>query len=524
MKRARLGSITFPVASLLVACLILAQDQSQPASSPGKDTAKFSTEKHKRRQKAKLRQEWEARYRNWLNEDVVYIITDDERQEFKQLNTAEECDQFIEQFWLRRDPTPFTVENEFKDEHYRRILYANERYGLNLPGWKTDRGRVYVLFGPPDEIESRTSGDGGPTYPIEHWRYGYIEGLGSDVHFEFADPTITGDFHATKDPTAIGATNINGGGEMPPRWQPFGATVDEFEGLERFANPHKTPQHMTFRELEAALTSQAAITDLPLQVQANFIKVTNATVMADITIQFENKDLQFRTKDGVESAEVNICARIATMSGRPVVLFEDTATRVVPPAVPLERLNLPTIYQKQIPIAPGMYRLDIVAKDAASGRMNHYAMDLTVPHFDGPELASSTLIVADLIEKVPRPAVGNGQFVLGTSKVRPRLGNAFRQNERLGIYIQIYNFARDEKERKPNGTIKYEVVNNGSSEKVLDFTEDAAKVPNASAQQVTIEKLVPLQTLKPGQYTLTISVTDKNRSRTISPSATFTVT
>jgi GWxTD domain-containing protein len=101
----------------------------------------------------------ELLWREWINEDVTYIITDDERKALKQLNTDEERQQFIEQFWLRRDPTPATIENEFKEEHYRRIAYVNELYGWSgIPGWKTDRGRICITYGPPDEIDSHPFG------------------------------------------------------------------------------------------------------------------------------------------------------------------------------------------------------------------------------------------------------------------------------------------------------------------------------------------------------------------------------
>src|SRR5690348_14732933 len=143
----------------------VAQD-NKDTKKPSKDSkaaaretvAKPLSEKEKKRREAKLRKELETPYRKWLNEDVTYIITDEEKAAFKRLQTDEEREQFIEQFWLRRDPTPDTAENEFKEEHYRRIAYANERYASGIPGWKTDRGRIYITFGPPDENESHPSG------------------------------------------------------------------------------------------------------------------------------------------------------------------------------------------------------------------------------------------------------------------------------------------------------------------------------------------------------------------------------
>jgi|SRR5579871_194301 len=151
-------------------------------------------------------------YRRWLNEDVVYIISDEERKVFRSFQTDEQRQQFIEQFWLRRDPTPGTAANEMRDEHYRRIAYATQRFSDNAtPGWKTDRGRIYIMFGPPDEIDSHLSGgtyqrtieEGGgitTTFPFEKWRYRLIEGIGTNVNIEFVDSKLTGEFHMTMDP------------------------------------------------------------------------------------------------------------------------------------------------------------------------------------------------------------------------------------------------------------------------------------------------------------------------------------
>ncbi|HEV2446390.1 MAG TPA: GWxTD domain-containing protein, partial [Candidatus Sulfopaludibacter sp.] len=139
-------------------------------------------------------------YRKWVTQDVAYIITDQERAAFKALTTNEEREKFIEQFWLVRDPTPGTPENEFKTEHYRRIAYANDRFAAGVPGWKTDRGRIYITYGPPDEIEDHGKGGTG-TFPYQQWRYRFIEGVGKDVIIEFVDPTYTGEYHMTMDAT-----------------------------------------------------------------------------------------------------------------------------------------------------------------------------------------------------------------------------------------------------------------------------------------------------------------------------------
>ena len=175
-------------------------------SDPKRETvAKPLTDKERKKKEAALKKELETPWKKWLNEDVAYIITDEERKAFKQFNTDEEREQFVEQFWLRRDPTPDTIENEFKEEHYRRIAYANEHYAWGIPGWKTDRGHIYITLGPPDEIDSHPSCAGANTAK-ETWRYRFIEGIGNDVLIEFDDPACTGEYRMVPDPNGVAVT------------------------------------------------------------------------------------------------------------------------------------------------------------------------------------------------------------------------------------------------------------------------------------------------------------------------------
>jgi GWxTD domain-containing protein len=167
-----------------------------------------------------------VRYRKWVDEDVVYIISDEEKKAFRQLNSDEERDHFVEQFWLRRDPTPGTAENEFKTEIYRRIGYANDHFTASVPGWKTDRGRIYIQYGMPDEIESHAST---PTQTaFEQWLYHYIDGVGQNVIIEFVDKDGSGDFHMTMDPSEKDAL----------RKTPGAAEFDRVEQYFKAQQPH----------------------------------------------------------------------------------------------------------------------------------------------------------------------------------------------------------------------------------------------------------------------------------------------
>ena len=533
-------------------------DQTKTDAAPARETiAKPLTDKQKRKRDEKLRKELETPYKKWLNEDVVYIITDEEKTAFHRLATDEEREQFIEQFWLRRDPTPDTEENEFKEEHYRRIAYANDHYASGIPGWKSDRGRIYIIYGPPDEIDSHPSGgtyerpmeEGGgetSTYPFEQWRYRYLEGIGTNIVIEFVDPSMSGEYHMTMDPSEKDAlTYVPGAGltlmeqmglaSKTQRFQntdgthlgqAFGGSSEsmmEFNRLEQFAKLQKPPA-VKFKDLEDAVTSKLAFNILPMKVRADFFPLTEASVLTYVTLQFENKDMQFQAKDGVEKASINVFGRITTMTRRIVQTFEDTVAVDCPNEMLQAYAQRSSIYQKSIPLPPGTYRLNVVVKDIVVGNMNNYETALNVPHVDSEKLMASTIVLADLIEKVPTRSIGVGQFVIGGSKVRPRISESFARDEKMGIYLKLYNFGPDEKTQKPNGQIEYQIVKNGSNEKIFDYTEDVASLPGASASQVTVQYMLPLQTLQPGQYTLKLKITDRNRNQTVTPTAQFTIT
>ena len=533
----------------------LAADKKAAENGQRETIARPLSDKEKKRREDKLRKELETPFRKWLNEDVTYIITDEERTTWKRLATDEEREQFIEQFWLRRDPSPDSQENEYKEEHYRRIAYTNERYASGIPGWKSDRGRIYITFGPPDELEDHPSGgtyerpieEGGgttSTFPFQKWRYRWIEGVGQDINIEFVDTTMTGEFRMTMDPSEkdalmmvpgagltmyeqMGLSSKNDrfsrtdGTRLGTGNQAMPMKMNQFERLQQFANLQKAPK-IKFRDLEAQVNSKITFNVLPMQVRVDFVKMTNATVNAYVTIQFERKDLQFKQEANLSKALVNIYARVTTMTRRVANVFEHPVSIEVPTEMLAEASKGKAIYQNAIPLAPGRYRLNVVSKDVIGGNMNNYEIALDVPRFDDEKLGMSSVILADMIEKVPTKQIGAGQFVIGSSKVRPRMGESFRRDEKMGIFANFYNFSPDEKSKKPNGTIEYEIVNSANL-KVLEFTEEVKDIVGASANQVTIEKLLPLQSLEPGRYTLKMKVTDKNSNQILTPSTIFTV-
>ena len=539
-----------------IGCLVVVGQDTDQGKKIDKTVAKPMTEKQKRKQQDRLRKELETPYKKWLNEDVVYIISDEEKKAFKTLQTDEEREQFIEQFWLRRDPTPDTEENEYREEHYRRIAYANQYFASGIPGWKSDRGMIYIKYGPPDErdqhnggTEQRDQSEGGGTtsmYPYEQWRYRYIEGMPPNVQIEFVDPTLTGEFHMTMDPSEKDAlTNVPGAGltdcealgqcDKTDRFTRTDGThlgvqpgmlpesMNEFTRMEQFAKL-QAPPAVKFKDLEAAVNSTIKYNLLPMKVRADFIPVTGSSVLSNITIQFERKDLQFKQKQGVSTATVNIYGRITSMARRPVNWFEDVVSVDLPTDMLQQGVKGASIYQKTLPLQPGRYRLNIAAKDIVGGNTTNFEMVLEVPRLEDDQLGQSSLILADQLEKVPTRSIGSGQFVIGTTKVRPRMDETFKRGEKLGIYLQLYNFEPDEKTKKPDGTVEYVITKNGSEREGFRVHAKTSARVTGGASQVVIEKLLPLQSMEPGQYTLRMKVVDKKRNQTLTPSATFTVT
>ncbi len=537
-----------------------AQAQPSDAIDPLK---RAPSEKQKKQQKRNLNVELSKTYKKWLNEDVVWIITDEERAAFKQLSNDEERDNFIEAFWQRRDPTPDTEENEYKEEHYRRIAYANEHFAAGIPGWKSDRGRIYIMYGPADEVDSHPSGgtyerpmeEGGgetSTFPFEDWRYRYLEGIGQEVIIEFVDTCMCGDFHMTLDrsekdallytPNAgltlyeqMGmsskASRFSGGGLEKLGMGPDSSSqqTKEFDRLEQFSKL-QAPPPVKFKDLEEIVNTKIITNLMPFDVRSDFVKVTGDTVLVPITIQMKYRDITFANKDGVQRGTVNIFGRVTTLTGKVVQTFEDTAQVDVPAELLPRTAENSSVYWKALPLRPGRYKVDIAVKDVNGDRKGVWSRGIVVPEYSDDKLSTSSLIVADLMEPVPTKDVSTGNFVIGLNKVRPRVAPAngkpalFQRNkdQKVNFWMQVYNLGVDEKTHKPSATFEFDIVNIATNKPVVQKTESTDTMGNVG-EQVTLQKSIASANLQPGVYKIEIKVNDNISKQTIDPSATFAV-
>jgi GWxTD domain-containing protein len=520
---------------------------------PVKKEKKEKLSKADKRRRDRAKEENESAYKNWISQEVPYIITDEEKRAFKNLSTDDEREQFIEAFWERRNPNPGTPENEFKEEYYRRIAYANEHYASGIPGWKADRGRIYIMYGPADEVDSHPSGGtyqrpqeegGGETaaYPFETWRYRYIDGIGTNIILEFVDPTMTGEYHLTMDPGEKDALlHVPGAGltlmeqmGMASKNDRFSRTdgmtigrtmggqpesMNEFTRLDLFSKIWKPPS-VKFKDMQAVVLAKLSSNLLPFDVRTDFVRITDDTVLTPITIQVANRDLQFSNKEGVMHAVLDIYGQLSQLSGRFVTSFEDQVILDVPQDQFQHYSELKSVYQKALPLRHGQYKISVVVKDDTTGRMGTLDLGIKVPVYEEDKLGNSSLILADLIQPLPTTQVGSGPFVIGSTKVRPSVSRTFNRDQKMGIFLQVYNLGLDPQTHRANVNVVYDITKDGKT--ILNQSEDAAKLAN-SGQQTTLEKTLSLKPLQPGKYVVQIKVTDNIKKQTISPAESFEV-
>lgn len=538
--------------------------QGQPTVEKPDPLKRPLTDKQRRAQIKALKGELHGFYKKWVDQDVRWIITDQELQAFKSLSNDEERDQFIENFWRRRNPNPDSPENEYRDEYYARIAYANDHFAAGKPGWMTDRGHIYIAYGKPDSKDSHPSGgsyqrpmdEGGgetSTFPFEIWHYRYIPGIGDNIDIEFVDTCMCGDYHMTIDRSekdalkhvpgagltlyeqqgqATKADRFSGGGLEQLGKGPMSAENQskEFDRLDRFAKLMAPPE-IKFKDMDEYMTTSKILSGPPFlfNVRTDYVKVTNDTVLVPLTLQIRNGDITFNNKDGVATGTVNILGRIFNMTHRPIQTFEDTVNVQVPSELLARTQNNQSVYWKALPLRPGLYKAVIVIKDVNNpDHVGRWVRSINVPRYDDDHLAASSLILADTMERVPSKDIGAGNFVIGNTRIRPRVSTGvglpvtFHRAQSLNFWMQVYNLGIDEKSKHNGATIQYQIQDLSTKKTVLTAEDQTSKI-NPNADQVTIEKSLPLASLEPGNYEVTIKVDDGITKQQIAESAPFVV-
>ncbi len=541
----RLAILAF---STIFASVYAVSAQAIPAPSPQPK----QSERQRKKQQKKAKDELSFEFDRFLEEDGKYLLTPDEVAAFRRLGTNEEREQFIENFWRRRNPDPESSTNSFKEEHYRRIAYANEHFASGIPGWKTDRGHIYIVWGPPDEIDSHPTGgtydrplwQGGgstQTYSWELWRYRHLEGIGDTIELEFVDPTGSGEYHLTRDPgekdalahvpgagpslselmgisTKANRFSNSNGTTLPAPIGGIPASESEFETLDRYVRVLGAPPPL--KNMTTEVFSRVIRNQMDVSYDVAFLRATSDSVIVPITLQIPNSQMGYRTKDGVHSAIVNVYARITTPGGRVVQTFEEAVAHDIPDSLFQKSLAQSSLYQKSVPLRPGLYRLDVVVKDEESGNVGVIGTALRVPQYEEGALNASSLILADKIEPVPSREVGLGQFVFGAYKVRPRLSHSYTNAEYLGIFLQLYNLKTDDIFRETSVSAAYHLLRD--KKEIWTSTETSGSI-RRDGEQVSLNRRLPLAAFALGHYTLEIKVTDQISHQTVIRSADFEI-
>jgi GWxTD domain-containing protein len=497
------------------------------------------------------KQEVPKAYRDWIDKDVAYIITSQERDAFKKLKTNEEREQFIEMFWRRRDPDPDTDENEYREEYYERIAYANEHFSSGIPGWKTDRGRIYIMYGKADEVETHPMGGGydrpsyhgggsTSTYPFEVWFYRYLPGIGSGIEIEFVDPTGSGEYRIARSPDEKDALlHIPGAGLTLAEQLGLSNKADRISGINNshgyqrsqdspferlllMSQLNQAPQ-VKFKDLEnvVGLTGGGILDENPLNfdVRVDFFRQSDERVITAITVQADNKDLVFQDSGGLQRARLNIFGRVIAVSGRRIGIFEDPVETTASPAELADAKERKSAYQKAMPLAPGTYKVEVVVRDIVSGATGVRKIGFTVPKYDAKQLNTSTLVLASKLENID-PARDTTMFTIGQTKVVPNLSRNYRRGQPIGLYMQVYNVGTDQTTLRPSVDVQYILMKDGKE--VGKQTEDWQGLADYG-QRLTLARLIDTRNLATGEYTIEVRIRDRVSNQALTKNDKFTV-
>ncbi len=493
-------------------------------------------------------------YKKWINNDVAYIITKDEKKAFDQLKTDEERENFIENFWRRRDPNPDTEENEYREEYYERIAYANEHYASGIPGWKTDRGRTYIAWGKPDSVESHPSGgsydrpsyEGGgstTTYPFEVWFYRHLDGVGDGLEIEFVDPTGTGEYRIARNAFEKDALLMVPGAGLTTAEQLglgskaeriagindanryYGRAQDQpFERLSVITNLQRPPQ-VKFSDLQSLAGGDSGTIDnnpLDFDLRVDFFRQSDDRVIATFTVQTDNKELVFENVGGVQTARMNVFGRVTAVSGKRSGIFEDSVSATATGEELAEAKDRKSVYQKAIALTPGTYKVDVVVRDVASGNKGVIGKGFTVPKYDEKKLSTSTLVLASKLRSTNERDIG-GMFIIGNAKVIPNLSGVYKKGQDIGVYLQVYNAEIDQTTLRPAVDVEYILMKGGKE--FMRQPENWEGLSD-SGQRLTLARLLPTDQMPVGDYEIKIKIKDRVRTdnQVIEQTGSFTIT
>jgi GWxTD domain-containing protein len=414
-----------------------------------------------------------ARYQRWLAEEVVYIIAPRERDVFLALQTDRERDLFIEAFWKQRDPTPGTEANEFKEEHYRRLEYADRIYGrsTSLPGWKTDRGRIYIILGPPKNVESYDEVMN--VFPTEIWFYLGDPRLGLPTGFNiiFFKKLGTGDY-VLYSPTQDGPQSL-----IADSMGNYGDERDAYRALLKL-EPNLARQTLSLIPGESltagslSLASERLMATIFTSPQKNvdvayaeallkfkdFVEVdyTANYITSDVALQVIQDEAGIsRVHYAIEPAKVSVAAaggmyearfrltgRVSDAEGRTIYQFDkDFPFRLTTGQLEDLRSNSISI-QDAFPLVPGSYNFDILLKNTLSKEFTGAERTVVVPG-PGEAVRLSPLLLAYGAEDRASPPGERVPFKVDDRQLLCQSRKTFSAKDTLVLFFQVPGLTKE---------------------------------------------------------------------------------
>jgi GWxTD domain-containing protein len=541
----------FPAAVLLTAYLSGAGVQQKP---PAKD---------------KKPDEITAQYKKWVDEEVLYIISDNEREVFKSLRTDEEREGFIRTFWRRRDPTPETPVNEFREEHYRRLEWASKRYFEGKAGWRTDRGRVYIMFGPPDFFETNPGGGrgflfdpSGPTaeFPSEVWTYRYIPGLKERIgriDFIFVNTYNSGSYELTTNPALANALrNVS----LPARDVGYRETRDEaypgekdrdmmvnpLEQLALLAELSKSRGEVLeemerserLRRLRGVVDANESLAALPFVDQESFLKGPENIVSIPLSIEVAGKDVQFQESGDRYRGLLNFYIEVKDLN-QTVCQISDRLEMNLKEETYRRRMADAYQYKHRLELKPGEYFFHLVVWDELSSNVGYKDKRITVPAFPADGLCLSDVILAKSVQvvEVPKESVvveskdipalqaleksnlkvpdkleitrrQGDPFTFGNLMIGPNPSAVYKPDEELVFFYQVYHPVYDPALNTAGLLIEHQIWKGDRMIATIDGPQEARIPAEQKSSFVNSGARYTLSGFEPGQYTLRVMVKD----------------
>lgn len=440
--------------------------------------------------------------KQWLEEVVPFIISSKEKEVFKSLPNEEERGKFIESFWRVRDPDPGTPENEFKIEYYRRIAFANKFLGTAaILGWRTDRGRIYILLGPPGEIRQDFSPSGSSLLTshaaTETWSYMGLPGknLPYNLEFVFVDKFGTGNY-VLKSNTEFGDLS---------------SMHYHFDYMEYIAEVMKTP-YENLKELQGIVTTQVTYDLIPMSYNLFYLKGSTEKTFVPLVIEFPYSKLPNKEIEDKYYFSLTFIINISDKLGQVIhqrskdINFNHTQAE-------LNLLNDKSFQmQTFLSLEPEDYKIHLLVSDNFSGKIGTLHQEISVPMFGRDDLALSDVILS---HKTYKADSKKGNF----ERIFSEVNKTFNPDQELNLYFEIYNLALSTDTGLNHFSIEYFFFRDKD---LITHIPSIKPSPTAQSDCRVQTSFMP-RNYKPGQYTLQVKVIDSISGKSTTKSARFII-